>query len=88
MANAAPMSTPRTRPRGRSSRPPETVSRAVEDKQEAVREAGRWYGTMAADLSLIHINAAAIEEPIQEHISDLARNIPEQAVQRAREGLG
>jgi hypothetical protein len=53
-----------------------------------VREAGRWYGTMAADLSLVHISAAAIEETIQEHIADLACNIPEQAVQRAREGLG
>lgn len=58
------------------------------DEQEAAREAGRRYGTMAADLSLIHISAAETEEAMQEHVATLARNIREQAVQRAREGLG
>jgi hypothetical protein len=58
------------------------------DEQEAAREAGRRYGTMAADLSLIHISTAETEEAMQEHVANLARNIREQAVQRAREGLG
>ena len=58
------------------------------DEQEAAREAGRRYGTMAADLSLIHISTATTEEKMQEHIADLARNIREQAAERARDGLG
>ncbi len=32
------------------------------DEQEAAREAGSRYGTMAADLSLIHISTATTEE--------------------------
>jgi transposase-like protein len=58
------------------------------NEQEAVRQAGSRYGTMAADLSLAHISAAATDEAIQEHIADLARNIREQAAQKAREDLG
>ena len=58
------------------------------DEQEAAREAGSRYGTMAADLSLVHITTAATEEEMQEHIADLARNSREQAAQRIREGLG
>jgi len=58
------------------------------DEQEVVREAGSWYGTMAADLSLAHISAAATEETIQEHIADLARNIPEQACSGPERALG
>ncbi len=58
------------------------------DEQEAAREAGRRYGTMAAALSLLHISTATTEEKIQEHIADLARNIREQAAERARNGLG
>ncbi len=57
------------------------------DEQEAAREAGTRYGTMAADLSLVHITTAATEEEMQGHIADLARNIREQAAQRIREGL-
>ena len=57
------------------------------DEQEA-REAGSLYGTMAADLSLVHISTAATDEAVQEHIAELARNIREQAQQRAKEGLG
>ena len=49
------------------------------ERQEAAREAGEKYGTMAADLSLVHISMAASEEAVQEHISDLVRNIREQA---------
>jgi hypothetical protein len=56
------------------------------DEQEA-REAGSLYATMAADLSLVHVSAAATEEEVQKHIADLARNIREQAQNRAREGL-
>ena len=58
------------------------------DEQEAAREAGSRYGTMAADLSLIHISTATTEEKMQKYIADLAHKIREQAVQRAREGLG
>ncbi len=58
------------------------------DEQEAARVAGSRYGTMAADLSLLHISTATTEEKIQEHIADLARNIREQAAERARDGLG
>ncbi len=58
------------------------------DEQEAARQAGSRYGTMAADLSLVHITTAATEEEMQEPIADLARNIREQASQRVREGLG
>jgi hypothetical protein len=57
------------------------------NEQEA-REAGSLYGTMAADLSLVHVSAAATEEEVKKHIADLARNIREQAEQRANEGLG
>ena len=58
------------------------------DQHEAAREAGAKYGTMAADLSLVYVSAAASTEEIHEHIRDLARNIREQAAQQAREGLG
>jgi hypothetical protein len=58
------------------------------DEQEAARQAGSRYGTMAADLSLVHISTAATKEDMQEHITDLARNICEQAAQGVREGLG
>ncbi len=58
------------------------------DQHEAAREAGEKYGTMAADLSLVHVSAASSTEEIHEHIRDLARNIREQAAQQAREGLG
>jgi hypothetical protein len=57
------------------------------DRREAVREAGEKYGTMAADLSLVHVSTASSEEEIQDHISDLVRNIREQAGQQAREDL-
>ncbi len=58
------------------------------DRREAVRTAGERYGTMAADLSLVHVGAASSQEEIHEHIRDLARNIREQATQQVREGLG
>ena len=57
------------------------------DRHKVAREAGEKYGTMAADLSLVHISMAASEEAVQEHISDLVRNIREQAAQQAREDL-
>ncbi len=57
------------------------------DRHKVVREAGEKYGTMAADLSLVHISMAASEEAVQEHISNLVRNIREQAAQQAREDL-
>jgi hypothetical protein len=43
---------------------------------------------MAAALSLLHISVASSEEEMQEHVGDLVRNIREQALQRANEGLG
>jgi hypothetical protein len=55
---------------------------------EAAREAGTKYGTMATDLSLVHIGVASSEEEVQEHIRDLVRNIREQASQQADQGLG
>jgi hypothetical protein len=57
------------------------------DKREAAQEAGEKYGTMAADLSLVHVSVASSEEEIQDHINDLVRNIREQAAQQAREDL-
>ena len=60
---------------------------AEPDQHEAAREAGEKYGTMAADLSLVHVSAASSPEEIQEHIRDLSRNIREQAAQQAREDL-
>ncbi len=57
------------------------------NQREAAREAGERYGTMAADLSLVHVSAASSTEEIHEHIRDLARNIREQAAQQVREGL-
>ncbi len=57
------------------------------DRREAVREAGEKYGTMAADLSLVHISMAASEEAVQDHINDLVRNIREQAAQQTCEDL-
>ncbi len=57
-------------------------------QKEAAREAGHQYGTMAADLCLVHISEATTEEAVQEHVVDLARNIREQAAQQAKEGLG
>jgi uncharacterized protein (UPF0147 family) len=57
------------------------------DRREAVREAGEKYGTMAADLSLVHISMAASEEAVQDHINNLVRNIREQAAQQACEDL-
>ena len=57
------------------------------DRHTVAREAGEKYGTMAADLSLVHISMAASEEAVQDHINNLVRNIREQAAQQAREGL-
>ncbi len=57
------------------------------DRHKVAREAGERYGTMAADLSLVHVSVASSEEEIQEHISNLVRNIREQAAQQAREDL-
>ena len=57
------------------------------ERREAVRVAGKKYGTMAADLSLVHISMAASEEVVQDHISNLVRNIREQAAQQARADL-
>jgi hypothetical protein len=57
------------------------------ERQEAAREAGEKYGTMAANLSLLHISMASSEEAVHDHISDLLRNIREQAVQQACEDL-
>jgi len=42
---------------------------------------------MAADLYLVNLSAATTKEVVQEHVIDLARNIREQAAQRAAEGL-
>ncbi len=58
------------------------------ERREAAREAGAKYGTMATDLSLVHISVASSEDEMQDHIRDLVRNIREQASQRANEGLG
>jgi uncharacterized protein (UPF0147 family) len=57
------------------------------DRHTVAREAGEKYGTMAADLSLVHISMAASEEAVQDHINNLVRNIREQAAQQAREDL-
>ena len=57
------------------------------DRRKVAREAGEKYGTMAADLSLVHISMAASEEAVQDHINNLVRNIREQAAQQAREDL-
>jgi uncharacterized protein (UPF0147 family) len=57
------------------------------DRHEVAREAGEKYGTMAADLSLVHVSMASSEEVVQDHINDLVRNIREQAAQQAREDL-
>ena len=57
------------------------------DRHKVAREAGERYGTMAADLSLVHISMAASEEAVQDHINNLVRNIREQAAQQAREDL-
>ena len=57
------------------------------ERREAARQAGERYGTMAADLSLVHISMASSEEAVQDHINDLVRNIREQAAQQAREDL-
>ena len=57
------------------------------DRHEVAREAGEKYGTMAADLSLVHVSMASSEEAVQDHINDLVRNIREQAAQQAREDL-
>ncbi len=45
-------------------------------RREAAREAGAIYGTMAADLSLVHISVASREEEMQEHIRDLVLVCP------------
>ena len=45
------------------------------DRHKVAREAGEKYGTMAADLSLVHISMAASEEAVQDHINNLVRNI-------------
>jgi hypothetical protein len=58
-----------------------------QDRHTVAREAGERYGTMAADLSLVHISMASSEEAVQDHINDLVRNIREQAAQQAREDL-
>ena len=57
------------------------------DRRKVAREAGEKYGTMAADLSLVHISMAASEEAVQDHINNLVRNIREQAAQQARADL-
>ncbi len=57
------------------------------ESREAVREAGEKYGTMAADLSLVHLSAVSTKEEIHERIRDLARNIREQTTKQVREGL-
>ena len=57
------------------------------DRHKVAQEAGEKYGTMAADLSLVHISMASSEEAVQDHISNLVRNIREQAAQQAREDL-
>ena len=57
------------------------------ERCEAARQAGERYGTMAADLSLVHISMAESEEAVQDHINTLVRNIREQAAQQAREDL-
>jgi hypothetical protein len=57
------------------------------DRHKVAREAGEKYGTMAADLSLVHISMAASEEAVQDHINNLVRNIREQAAQQARADL-
>lgn len=43
---------------------------------------------MAADLSLMHASLAPTEEAMEKHILNLARNIREQALQRANDDLG
>ncbi len=58
------------------------------ESREAARKAGATYGTMAADLSLVHISVASSEGEMQDHIRDLVRNIREQASQHADQGLG
>lgn len=40
---------------------------------------GKKYGTMAVDLSLVHISMAASKDAVQDHITNLARNISERA---------
>ncbi len=57
------------------------------DRHKVAREAGEKYGTMAADLSLVHISMAASEEAVQDHINNLVRNIREHAAQQARADL-
>ena len=57
------------------------------DRHKVAREAGERYGTMAADLSLVHISMTSSEEAVQDQISNLVRNIREQAAQQAREDL-
>ena len=57
------------------------------DRHKVAREAGEKYGTMAADLSLVHISMAESEEAVQDHINNLVRNIREQAAQQAGEDL-
>ena len=58
-----------------------------QDRHTVARAAGERYGSMAADLSLVHISMASSEEVVQDHINDLVRNIREQAAQQAREDL-
>jgi len=58
------------------------------ERNDAAREAGATYGTMAAELSLVHISLALNEEEMQQHIRDLVRNIREQASQQTDQGLG
>jgi hypothetical protein len=58
------------------------------ERREAARKAGETYGTMAADLSLMHVGSASGEEAMEQHILDLARNIREQALQRANDDFG
>ena len=58
------------------------------DKREGARQAGETYGAMAADLSLMHASLAPGEEAMEKHILNLARNIREQALQRANDDLG
>lgn len=44
---------------------------------------GEKYGTMAVDLSLVHISMAASEDAMQDHITDLARTTREHVAQQA-----
>jgi hypothetical protein len=48
--------------------------------REIAGRAGAKYGTMAADLCLLHLNSALDGKVAEEHIKNLAYNIREQAL--------